>query len=251
MNSINFASRNTKEILRDPITIIFSLGFPLALLVLLTAINSSIPKEAAATMPLFQIEYLAPGISVFGLSFISLFSSMLIAKDRTTGFMLRLFTSPLKSSDFIIGYTLPLLPIAIVQSVFCYLTSLCFGMKLSVNLLLAIVVNIPIAIVFIALGLLFGTILNEKAVGGVCGALLTNLSAWFSNIWFDTALVGGWFMKIADALPFARAVRAARYAVAGNYSQILPELWWVIVYAVVLLGASIAVFAIKTKGDSK
>lgn len=245
MRTAAFASRNTKEILRDPLTLIFGLGFPLVLLVLLSAINAGIPKEANNTM--FTIQNLAPGISVFGLSFLALFSSMLISKDRTTSFVLRLFTSPIKPADFILGYTLPMLPMALVQSAICYAAALFYGLPLSPDLLLATVVNLPIAVVFIALGLLFGALLNEKAVGGVCGALLTNLSAWFSNIWFDTSMVGGWFKTVADALPFSHAVNAARAAAAGNYADVMPELWWVIAYALATTAAAIAVFSIKLR----
>lgn len=245
MRMLTFASRNTKEILRDILTLIFGIAFPIVLLVLLSMINKSIPEGYGPD--LFQIEKLTPGITVFGLSFLSLFSSMLIAKDRTTSFVLRLFTSPLKPSDFILGYTLPMIPMAIIQSVICYLAAMIFGLEFSANIFLAVAVNIPIALVFIALGLLFGTILSEKAVGGVCGALLTNLSAWFSNIWFDTAMVGGAFKKIADCLPFSHAVAAVRAAAAGDYAAIMPDLWWVIGYAVVLLVAAIAVFSVKLK----
>lgn len=242
-----FAARNTKEILRDMMSLIFGVAFPIVLLILLSMINRSIPEGAGPD--LFMIEKLAPGISVFGLSFLSLFSAMLISKDRTSSFVLRLFTSPLKPSHFILGYTLPLIPMALVQSAICYLAALCFGMPLSVNLLLAVVVNIPIAIVFISLGLLFGSLLSDKAVGGVCGALLTNLSAWFSNIWFDTAMVGGAFKTIADILPFSHAVNVGRAAVAGDFSAIFPDLWWVIGYAVVLLTAAIGVFSAKLKNN--
>lgn len=247
MRTLVFASRNTKEIMRDLLTLFFGLGFPLVLMVLLSAINASIPKEAVEATELFQIQNLAPGISVFGLSFISLFSAMLISKDRTTSFVLRLFTSPLKADEFILGYTVPLVPMAIAQTALCYIAALIFGLELNVNILFAVVVNIPISLVFIALGLLAGTLLNEKAVGGICGALLTNLSAWFSNIWFDTSLVGGWFESIANLLPFAHAVNAARFAVSGEYGEIMPELLWVICYAVVLLAAAITVFTIKLK----
>lgn len=245
MRALTFASRNTKEIIRDMMSLIFGVAFPIVLLLLLSAINKSIPEGYGPD--LFEIEKLAPGITVFGLSFLCLFSSMLIAKDRTASFMLRLFTSPLKPSDFIIGYTIPLLPMAMLQSAVCYVCALFFGLELSINLLVAIVVNIPIAIVFIALGLLFGSILSEKAVGGICGALITNLSAWFSNIWFDTNLVGGAFAKVAELLPFSHAVNAARFAVMGEYGSIFPDLWWVIGYAIVLLSASIIVFSVKLK----
>ncbi|MBQ3265822.1 MAG: ABC transporter permease [Ruminococcus sp.] len=245
MRTLTFASRNTKEITRDLLTLIFGVAFPLVLLVLLSAINKSIPDGYGPTN--FLIENLAPGITVFGLSFLSLFASMLIAKDRTTSFVLRLFTSPIRPAEFILGYTLPLLPMALVQSLVCYACALFFGLQLSANLLLAIVVNIPIAVVFIALGLLFGSVLSEKAVGGVCGALLTNLSAWFSNIWFDTSMVGGAFETVANILPFSHAVKAAQATVAGDYTAIFPDLWWVIAYAVVLTVAAVAVFAAKLK----
>ncbi len=246
MRTLVFASRNTKEIMRDLLTLFFGVCFPLVLLVLLSAINSSIPQGA---MTLFNIETLAPGITVFGLSFIALFSSMLISKDRSTSFVLRLFTSPLKASEFILGYTLPLIPMALAQTAICYIASIFFGLEMSMNTVVATLVNIPIALVFIALGLLLGTVLNEKAVGGVCGALLTNLSAWFSNIWFDTTLVGGWFETISNILPFAHAVNASRYAISGDFDKILPELVWVIGYAVVLLVIAIVVFTVKMKKD--
>ncbi len=245
MRMMTFASRNTKEITRDMLTLIFGIAFPIVLLVLLSAINKSIPQGHGPTN--FQIENLAPGITVFGLSFMSLFSSMLIAKDRTSSFMLRLFTSPLRPAEFILGYTLPMLPMAMVQSAVCYAAALIFGLRFSINLLLAVFVNIPIAVVFIALGLLFGSVLSEKAVGGVCGALLTNLSAWFSNIWFDTSMVGGVFETVADILPFSHAVAAARAAAAGNYAAIFPDLWWVIGYAAALTIAAVTVFSIKIK----
>ena len=246
MRTLVFASRNTKEIMRDLLTLFFGVCFPLVLLVLLSAINSSIPQGA---MTLFNIETLAPGITVFGLSFIALFSSMLISKDRSTSFILRLFTSPIKASEFILGYTLPLIPMALAQTAICYIASIFFGLEMSMNVVVATFVNIPIALVFIALGLLLGTVLNEKAVGGVCGALLTNLSAWFSNIWFDTTLVGGWFETISNILPFAHAVNASRYAISGDFDKILPELVWVIGYAVVLLVIAIVVFTAKMKKD--
>lgn len=245
MRAYVFASRNIKEILRDILTLFFGLAFPLVILLLLYAIGSAVPEEAHLDM--FDIENLTPGITVFGLSFIALFSAQLIAKDKTTSFMMRLFTSPIKSSEFILGYTLPLIPMSLAQTLICYITAIILGLEFTPNILLAAVVNIPIALVFIALGLLCGTVLSEKAVGGICGALLTNLSAWFSNIWFDTALVGGWFEGIANALPFAHAVNAARYALNGEFESVMPDLLWVIGYAVVLLAVAIVIFTVKMK----
>ena len=170
MKTLVFAERNVKELLRDRLNLAFGLGFPIIILLLLSLIQSNVPVD------LFSIEKLSPGVAVFGFSFISLFSGMIIAKDRTSAFMLRMFTSPMKSADFIIGYTLPLLPMAIVQSLICFGISIFLGLEITVNILAAVVVLLPTAVLFIGIGLLCGCVCNEKQVGGVCGALLTNVS---------------------------------------------------------------------------
>lgn len=246
MKATIFASRNLKEMLRDPLNLAFGLGFPVAILLLLSAIQANIPKEASAAS-MFQVSTLTPGIAVFGLSFISLFSGMLISKDRSSSYLIRLFTSPLSSSDFIIGYTLPLLPMAIAQSLICFIVAFFLGLDINANILLALVVMIPMDILYIGIGLLAGTLFTDKQVGGICGALLTNISAWLSGTWFDVKLVGGWFEKIADCLPFVHAVDACRSAVAGNYGDILKDLWWCIGYGVVIFCIAIFVFRKKMK----
>lgn len=244
MKTMAFALRNTKEIIRDKLNIAFGLGFPVVLIVLLTFIQSNIPAD------LFRIENLTPGIVVFGFSFLALFSGMLIAKDRTSSFFMRLFTSPLTASNFILSYTLPFVPLAIAQAGLTFLVAILLGLTSTIHILGAILVLIPAAVVFIALGLLCGSLLNDKQVGGICGALLTNLSAWLSDTWFDINLVGGVFAGIAKALPFYHAVEAGRYALSGQYDRIFPDLWWVIGYAVFLTAAAIFIFNRKMNSDS-
>jgi ABC-2 type transport system permease protein len=243
MKSMVFASRNSKELLRDPLNLAFSIGFPLAVLFLFYIIGASVPES------IFEIETMAPGVAVFGLSFIALFSGTLISKDRTSSFLMRLFTTPLSASNYIVGYILPLLPMAIAQSAVCFIVSIFLGLKPGINILLAIVVIIPAAALFIGIGLLAGSILNDKQVGGLCGALLTNLSAWLSGAWFDLSLIGGTFERVAYLLPFAHAVDAARAAIAGDYAAILPHLLWVIGYAVIILAIAIVVFKKKMSSD--
>lgn len=239
MRSTAFASRNSKELLRDPLNLAFGLGFPVIVMLLLTAIQANVP------VALFEIHTLTPGLAVFGLSFITLFSGTLIATDRGTSFLARLFASPLTAADFILGYILPLLPMAIAQCAVCFAVAALLGLTINLNVLLALAVLVPAAVLFIAVGLLCGSLFNEKQVGGICGGLLTNLSAWLSGAWFDLNLVGGLFSKIAYVLPFAHAVESARAAVSGEYVQIMPHLWWVIGYAAVILVLAILVFKRK------
>jgi ABC-2 type transport system permease protein len=238
---LTLAGRNTKEILRDPLTLLFGLGFPLILLLLLSAIQANIPVS------LFEIQSLAPGITVFGLSFITLFSATVLAKDRGSSLLRRLYTTPLTPADFILGYTLPIIPLSLVQSVICHLAALCLGLPVTVNILCAILLIPPVSLLYIGLGLLCGSILNEKQVGGICGALLTNLSAWLSGVWFDLELVGGTFKKIAYALPFVHAVELERAALSGDLAGIFPHLWWVLGYATLTLIAAVVLFLRQMK----
>ena len=241
MRMLTFAGRNTKEIIRDPLNLCFGLGFPLVLILMLSAIQANIPVS------LFEIEHLTPGITVFGLSFMTLFSATLISKDRGSSLLQRLYTTPLKPIDFILGYTLPIIPVAVAQSIVCYIAGIILGLDVSVNILLSIVFIIPVSLLFITLGLLFGSILTDKQVGGICGALLTNLSAWLSGIWFDLELVGGVFKKIAYALPFVHAVEMEREIIAGNFLGIFPHIWWVLGYAIVALSVAVLLFLRQMK----
>ena len=238
---LTFAKRNTKELLRDPINLGFGLGFPIALLLLLHAIQSSVP------VPLFALPSLTPGITVFALSFITLFSATIISKDRSSALLQRLYTTPLKPADFILGYTLPLIPMAMIQSLICYLAAIVMGLQVTVNIVYAVFFTAPICVLYIAMGLLCGSILTDKQVGGICGALLTNLAAWLSGIWFDLELVGGVFKKIAYALPFVHAVDMQRAILAGNFTGIFPHIFWVLGYAAVLLAAAVLLFLRQMK----
>ena len=234
MRMMTFARRCAKELLRDPINLCFGLGFPLVLLLLLSSMQANIPVN------LFEINTLTPGITVFGLSFMTLFSATLIAKDRESALLQRLYTTPLTGLDFIMGYMLPLLPIAVGQTLVCYLFAIVLGLTVSVNILYAIIGIIPMAIFNIALGLLFGSILGVKQVGGICGALLTNLSAWLSGVWFDLELIGGIFEKIAHALPFFHAAELEKALFLGDFALAAEHFVPVLLYS--LLATAVAVY---------
>ena len=241
MRMMTFAKRCAKEILRDPINLGFGLGFPLVLLLLLSAIQANIP------VGLFEIDTLTPGITVFGLSFMTLFSATLIAKDRESAFLQRLYTTPLTALDFILGYMLPILPIAMAQTAVCYLFAIPLGLTVSINIVYAILGSVPMAVFNIALGLLFGSILGVKQVGGICGALLTNLSAWLSGVWFDLELVGGLFKKVADALPFVHAVEMERALFSGNFPLAATHILPVLLYSTLITVVAVFCFLRQMK----
>ena len=239
--AFTFAKRCAKEILRDPLNLAFGLGFPIVLLLLLSAIQASVPVD------LFEIGKLAPGIAVFGLSFMTLFSATLVARDRESAFLERLYTTPLSSSDFILGYLIPLIPIATAQGALTYAIALILGLTPSVNILYAVLALIPISLLYISLGLLCGSILNVKQVGGICGALLTNLSAWLSGVWFDIELVGGVFEGAARILPFLHAVELERAVIRADWERIVGSILPVVAYSIAVTAAAVLLFLRQMK----
>lgn len=236
-----FSSRVTKEIVRDPLSLIFGIGFPVILLLMLSAINANVPVEV------FDINELTPGIAVFGYSFLTLFSAQLVSGDRCSALLQRLFTTPMTAVDFILGYMLPLFPMALVQSIVCFGAAMLLGLEPSVNVVYAVLLLFPSAMFFIALGVLCGTVFSEKAVGGLCGALLTNLTAFTSGAWFDVSLVGGAFKKICELLPFLHSVYIGRNALAGNFADIFPDMYYVLAYMLAAATAAVVLFTRKMK----
>lgn len=224
-----FALRCTKELVRDPISILFSMVFPILILLLMYTIQQNVP------VPLFAIESLAPGIAVFGLAFFTLFSAQLIARDRETALLARLYTTPLTAWDFLLGYTLPLLPLSLLQSAVVYGTALLLGLPFSGHVILAWLSVLPAALFFIGLGLLCGSLLTNAQVGGICGGALPTLTAWLSGAWFDLSAMGDGFLRVASVLPFARATALGRALLAGQTewdSACIVLLWGVVVMVV-------------------
>lgn len=253
MNKIKaFSVRNFKEIIRDPLSYIFCLGFPLVMLVIMTLVNDSIPPEAGMTI--FRIDNLAGGIAVFGLTFLMLFVCLSVTKDRSGAFLTRLYATPMHSGDFIAGYIFPTFLLAVIQIfitlIASYIVSLITGIDINpLGLLLSAVSLIPAVILLISCGLLFGTLFSEKAAPGMC-SIVISLASFLGGVWFDAEGTGGVLFDICKVLPFWHAVKAARMACALNFDGYLPHLLITAAYAVVLTVAAIFVFKQKMKADS-
>jgi ABC-2 type transport system permease protein len=244
MKTLFFSSRNWKEILRDPLSIVICVGVPLVMLIIFSFMQMNMPIEV------YTIKNLAPGMAVFSFAFISLFSGMLIAKDRTSSFLTRLFPSPMTSTNFIVGYSLPLIPLALLQTVVCFVAALFFGLPLNFGLFIAILLLIPSAVMFIGFGLLLGCIFNDKQVGGIASILIM-LVSFMGGMWFDLNLMGGAYKTVANLLPFSHAVEVAKAPLAGNYDGFLIHMLWTIVYAVLIFALAIFTFKGKMQGDNK
>jgi ABC-2 type transport system permease protein len=250
MKALVFASRNTKEILRDPMSYVFCLGFPIVMLMVFYGVFYS--QEAYW----FSLETLTPGIAVFSLSFTMLFMALLVSKDRATSFLSRLYVSPMRTADYILGYSIPGLAIAVGQVVVCYLTAIIIGYIVGTPLsltgsALAIISTIPAMIMFVGFGILLGSIFSDKAAPGVCSILIT-LSGFLSGAWMridpGTAL-----NTVASVFPFHPAVSISRVALntaEATFANFGGYLMIVCLYAGVVVVLSVAAFRGKMRSDN-
>ena len=251
MKSKVFAVRTWKEIMRDPLSYIFCLGFPIVMLVIMSIVDSSIPSEAGPQV--FHLPNLAPGIAYFGLTFVMLFACVQVSKDRATALLLRLYASPMKPIDYILGYTMPMVVLAVVQTVICFCASLvvgiCIGEPLSVGeLLLSVLALFPSMVLFVGFGILFGTLVGEKAAPGIC-SILISVAGMIGGIWMDVDGIGGVIAKVAEALPFYHGVTLARLPFRETAEGVAEHMIWTVVCGVLVYGVAIVVFRSKRKKD--
>lgn len=242
MRMLAFASRNRKEILRDPLTLCFGIGMPLLMLGIVEIINLAI-GNAALTPSNFQMINFAPATAVFALSFITLFTASLISKDRATSFLTRLFASPLTRGDYLEGYSVPLIPVSMAQTALTLAASLLLGLGLGWGVLYCFIVLIPLSLLFIGLGILFGVAFGDKQVSFVT-SLLIQVAALSSGMWFDLKMIGGAMETICYCLPYAHVLDICKAAMAGDLSGTLVN--WLVVGAYTI-GAYVAAALVLKK----
>ena len=243
MRMLNFAKRNFKELIRDPLSLVFEIALPIFLLFIFQQIN--IPEDS------YKLENFTPGIIIFGFSFITLFTATLISKDRSTSLLIRLGISPMKSSDYILGYILSIIPIILIQNILFFLVAIILGLNFSINIIYVILISILVSILFISLGILIGSLVSEKATGGI-GSVIVQLVCFTSGMYFSKDLVGHVFSKICEILPFESCLNILKGVLNNNLSIIsIRNIIVFSLYTIVVLITSIIVFKKRMVSDNK
>ncbi len=242
MRTLNFAGRNFKEIVRDPLSIIFAVLLPLFLLIVFQQFK--IPSEV------YSIENFTPGIIIFSFSFITLFTATLVAKDRSTSLITRLCASPMKTRDYIIGYLLSVLPVILFQIILFFIVAIILGLSFSFGVVLSVIVSIPISFLFILLGILLGCITTEKSASGV-SSIVVQLVAFTSGMYFSSEMMGEGFALLCKLLPFSHCLNvvkgALNHSLSGLHSSVAVLILWTIAVA---FGASL-LFRKRLRSDNK
>ena len=243
MRILNFAKRNFKEIIRDPLSIIFSVLLPLFLLFIFKQIN--IPNES------YELHNFTPGIVVFGFSFITLFTAMLVSKDRTSSLLIRLGISPMKPIEYILGYMLSIIPLTLIQNVLFFILAIALGLSFSINIIWAILISIVVAILFIAIGIILGSLFSEKASSGI-SSIVVQLVCFTSGMYFPRELLGDVFSRICEYLPFESCVTIIKGVMNANLESItIRNIIVFSIYTILALIISILIFKEKMISDNK
>lgn len=243
MRTLNFAKRNFKEIIRDPLSIIFSVLLPLFLLFIFKQIN--IPNES------YELHNFTPGIVVFGFSFITLFTAMLVSKDRTSSLLIRLGISPMKPIEYILGYMLSIIPLILIQNVLFFILAIALGLSFSINIIWAILISIVVAILFIAIGIILGSLFSEKASSGI-SSIVVQLVCFTSGMYFPRELLGDVFSRICEYLPFESCVTIIKGVMNANLESItIRNIIFFSIYTILALIISILIFKEKMISDNK
>jgi len=243
MRISNFAKRNFKEIIRDPLSLIFAIILPLFLLFIFQQFN--IPNES------YDLENFTPGIVVFGFSFITMFTAMLISKDRSTSLLIRLGISPMKPFEYILGYMLSIIPIILLQNILFFILAIILGLSFSINMILAILTSIIIAILFITIGIIIGSISSEKAASGI-SSIIIQLVCFTSGMYFPKEMLGKAFGKICEYLPFESCLMILK-GILNNSPEIITarNVAVFVIYTVATLVISVIIFKKKMISDNK
>lgn len=238
---INFSNRNLKEILRDPLSIIFASILPLFLLFIFNQFN--IPNDA------YKLENFTPGIILFSFSFITMFTASLVSKDRTTSLLIRLGISPMKQYEYILGYILSLIPLIILQDILTVILALILGLKFSGGIILMVLISLVISILFISLGILIGSIASDKSNTGV-SSIIVQLVCFTSGMYFDINMVGKTFKTICNILPFNSSLNILKNFMNNTISLITThDIITFSIYTIIIIILSCILFNKKTKGE--
>ena len=238
------AKRNLKEILRDPLSLAFTVAMPLGIEILFYFIFHTMTAQ-------FDMKYLAPGIVVFAQAFLSLFSGLLIAVDRNSAFLTRLYVSRARSYEFIFGYAFAMLPIVLAQSLLFFLVGGAIDPSIfKVGMLFSILLSLVTALFYVGMGILLGSLCTEKSIGGMASIVIAGQSL-LSGMWFPPEALKGGVLTAMRCLPFKNATDLIQRALVGFDSA--KDFWipFLIVLGYTALVIAGAIFAFAKKMRSK
>ena len=188
------------------------------------------------------VNFYFPGIAVYGLMILISTAAGIIAGDREKGFLSRMFTTPARPWHFILGYSLPFIPVLIVSTLIYLGVGMGLGLTIVGNLGLAFLIFFLIGLCAIGIGMIVGSLVKSESQAGVSWLLIVPV-AMISGAWFAVDRMPAALKSVAGVLPFIHAIDASRAVLNGSsFSTIMLDIYWLAGWAVVLFVTGIALF---------
>ena len=234
MRSLALVRRNFIEVWRDPISLSLTIALPLGMLLVLQLLSD--------VDQFFSVTSLTPGVILFGFVMLMFSAALAMSRDRESELFSRLLTAPLRSREFVTGYSLPYVPVAVIQALVLFAVALAIGLEVNGNLGLVALILAVISIMYIGLGMILGAVFSTKTVSFPYMAIL--LLTIFGGAWMDLEAIGGGFQTVGDWFPFAHALDALRDVMidGAGFSAIAVDLWWVVGYTLATIVLAVTIF---------
>ena len=225
MRSLELAKRNFKDVWRDPLSLGLTIGLPAVMLLVLQALGG--------VAEFFTPTVLAPGIVLFGFVMLMFSAAMALSRDRESALFSRLLTAPLRPNEFVAAYSLPYIPVAIIQVGLIFGFGALLGLDIDGNAGLVFLILLVSAVFYIELGMILGVAFTVKQVPFLYATIL--LLTIFGGAWMDLEEIGGAFQSVANFLPFAHALDATRAVMVdgAGLADIATDFYWVLGYTVI------------------
>ncbi len=234
MRSLALAKRSFTEAWRDPLSLGLNIGLPVLLLVVFQALGKF--------DDLFKPAALTPGIVLFGFVMLMFSLAMTLSRDRETAFFARLLTAPLRSNEFVVAYSLPFVPLAMIQGLVLFAVGTAIGMEIQGSAALVALILLTTSILYIGLGMIIGSVFTYKTVPFAYMVIL--LLTIFGGAWMNLQAIGGAFQTAGNLFPFAHALDATRAVIVegADFTAIASDFSWVLGYTVVIVVLAVALF---------
>ncbi len=156
------------------------------------------------------IDFMGPGIIIFGLLIMIPTSARMMVRDKEKGFLSRLLTTPTRPWEFISSYSLCLVAVAIAQIVIFIAAAHGFGMDIVGSLWLAFLIFLLVGLSSIGIGMVVASLSkSENQAEPLCWIFAMPL-AMLSGCWFSIEFLPSYLRNAAYAFPFAHAIDASR-----------------------------------------
>lgn len=168
--------------------------------------------------------------------FVFLISGMALLKERTSGTLERLLATPVKRSEIVYGYMLSYGLIAILQTAVVVLAAIwLLDVEVVGNLFHVIIVNVVLALVALAFGILLSTLAKSEFQMMQFIPLVIIPQLFFSGI-IPLSSMGDWAQTVGKFLPLTYSGDAMSQIIlyGRGIGDILPNIGLLLIFLVIL-----------------